>query len=364
MVDGSEWTRRDGTTEPLPNPNGWVVNDVVCIGSTVWLATVGGLVRYDGDGRTVYDAAALQTPVDAVTAIAADGDGGLWVLGSETVRLQRRSDATVEHYDLHAMGAPLPLMTTDLVVDAKRQLWYNGHNGVGMVDGSTWEAATSQNAPFAAGYTMMALSRTPDDRLWAFARQGTQHELYVHDTFGWHRFDVASLPLDSQYVVAVTGDVNGNTWFTGHLGTTVLVTHDGTMTTTRPTDPTTGDLVFVKTVAMDPVGRLWIGTYQQGLYVLTPDVPSSVGSETGRPTTMYPNPADHTVTIRGIALRGRSILSVIAVDAFGGTVPARVTAAGPDAINLDIRQLPAGLYHMVALGDGKATALGALSVQR
>jgi ligand-binding sensor domain-containing protein/tRNA A-37 threonylcarbamoyl transferase component Bud32 len=148
-----------------------VGNAMVALGDTVWLATNGGLVRYDADGPprifTTADGLAFN---DTGTLIAAP-DGSLWAATYgriANIRPVADGIGAVTAYDARD-GFHFGNVPALLVDPADGAVWAGGDSGLWWFDGSRWQAPSIPlDDPAMAQFdgSFAALLRANDGALW------------------------------------------------------------------------------------------------------------------------------------------------------------------------------------------------------
>jgi len=195
----------------------------------VWLATQGGLLRWDGYRVRKYlgDLAMRGALPDSyLLSVLADSGGRLWV-GTNAAGLVRYDPA---HDRFDPALAPGQALTRNsvyaLTEDGQGGLWIGTGGGLDRLDiasGRVQPRAASALARSLPDGGVRALLRAPDGTLWA----GTDRGLYRCDP-GATRFVAVALPTSE------------------------------------------GDTPIVRRLASDERGRLWIGTHVHGVFVAEP----------------------------------------------------------------------------------------------
>src|SRR4029079_7555854 len=115
------WTIADGL------PQGTINALAQTPEGALWIATFGGLVRFDGIEFRTYDLDALAgLPTNRLTGLAVDPQGGLWVLqqGGELVHMRAERVVEVVHADPEGGVDALAMM-----VDAHGVVWVRQSSG-------------------------------------------------------------------------------------------------------------------------------------------------------------------------------------------------------------------------------------------
>lgn len=251
--------------------------------SFLWIATQGGLSRFDGR-RFVTFTTVTGLPDDVVSALAPDRDGSLWI-GTDSGALARFDRVAVKKVDgpfpWHGPVAGLHLLGHErLLVAASDGLFLFGAGSVvrllsGQVtgfaagEGVAWalvdgEAVRVENDAVArvalpAGHAPAALAAA-DREAWL----ATDHGTIVHLPEGT---ELPGLDPKLDTIRALLPRPNGELWL-GGIHSLWRRRPDGRVTEER-LDPA-GRLVTVQTMLADREGSLWVGTWGQGLFQLTP----------------------------------------------------------------------------------------------
>ena len=240
--------------EPLPLPA--TIRQLLPVGEAVWLATSSGIMRFDGhwrvyttaDGLGSDDVGALAVDengrlwasssgdnqehyfhwfdgerwqehphrdptaerlhANRVTALVADGEGGMW-LGMARGGIQHTDGTNWQSVEM-AEVLPLDADVVDMVA-ALGQLWLLTRSGLVYFDGATWQPfGLSQNAN-PNGPTRLAAG--PDGDLW-LAPGNVAEGLRRFDGLGW-----TIVPTWTEAATATGLDFgeNGRLWLAGTL---------------------------------------------------------------------------------------------------------------------------------------------------
>ena len=174
----------------------------------VWLATLSGVVRYDGEVFTnVTDEASLQ-PAGAF-ALLLDRKENLWIgtLGAGAYRYDGSTYTQLTARDGLASDRVLSMME-----DRDGNLWF-GHQGAGATryDGSRFAAFGARDGLTDGDVTSMAQDET--GRIWFGTREG----LFHFDGESFEAFEEARhLPTGAHIPTLV--DSKGHLWFGGIAG--------------------------------------------------------------------------------------------------------------------------------------------------
>ncbi len=283
----------------------------------IWVATQGGLHRYDGYRFIAFQHSPedpRSLPDNFVTALAQDADGTLWI-GTNAAGLAR-FDAARGQFITVSTGLPAALERAGaigaLLPDPGRGLWIGNHRGVSLLnaagerqdlivfdpatlpspqvrgmaraaDGSILVATTG--GLWRIEPTLMEATRVASDQIGASlsvlsARDGS---LWVGAVDGLHRLDAQLQPTlvwprqtpaeEPTEVLALTQTPDGRIWAAILGGGLVVVDAAGSQLERLHSNPrVAGSLAedSVRTLTVDRSGLLWIGGYVYGVSRVDP----------------------------------------------------------------------------------------------
>lgn len=267
----------------------WVADIAEDRGGFLWLATSGGLSRFDGHGFRSFSARTEgDLDASAMKALAVGPDGRLWV------GLEHGGVRVFEGGGLRKspeVGGLLDVVVTSLAADAAGTLWIategglwrSGRNGASTFplpgraatgevrqvrvapDGSVW-ARTRDHGLFRIANGMAERLEDPPECRGlsiAFAPDGHPVTSCVKGVWERRNGDAAWTLVDPSVSVGrVFVDRGGALWFGGPGGLTRRAA-DGT-TEVLPVAQGVGD-ERVYSLFEDSRGDLWVGTYAEGL---------------------------------------------------------------------------------------------------
>lgn len=294
------WTTDDG----LPQNS---INDILQTrDGYLWLATFGGLARFDGVRFTVFDAA--TTPgleSNRLTALTEGPDGTLWI-GSELGHLIRRQGGRFETFRPRS-GLPESYIVWDLLAEADGSVWLATSSGVARAfEGRVAELYTEAQGLF--GSSSGSMLRASSGAIWIGGGGGVARL----EAGTIRRFE--SLLPRSDLVYGLTEVDGGRVWagirggiaelssetarfIVGpdtrqHYLGAFLVDRGGSLWYTRrglvrrPADPALPierllDDVSIRSLYEDREGHLWIGTGGEGLHRLREGIFETATSSEG-----------------------------------------------------------------------------------
>jgi signal transduction histidine kinase/ligand-binding sensor domain-containing protein len=211
----------------------------------LWLATEGGLVRFDGLKFTVFDS--QNTPAlrsNNVRALLEDRDGALWIGTADGLTVFRNGETAVYTRE---QGLPSDSVWS-VYQNTAGQLWAATAGGLAEYrDGRFAWRETKENAEGNSGATM----RDREGALWVASRGVKRIVNGKAETFP------ANDPLADDAILCMFEDSEGDMWF-GSESNGVTVLRDPKIVTYTVKEGLTNDLV--RCVYQDRGGALWLGT--------------------------------------------------------------------------------------------------------
>ncbi|HOV48709.1 MAG TPA: two-component regulator propeller domain-containing protein [Anaerolineae bacterium] len=213
-------------------------------GETLWLATDGGVVRWDIAARTYVRLTSAQGLIhDTVYAIQPDATGAVWI-GTQG-GVSRYEGASWRNFGT-AQGLPHPIVRA-LTLTPDGALWAATALGAARLEGARWQAAGG--APVTDLYAIAADGK---GRIWVGGANGAA----VLEGGRWR-----ALPaLADTWVTAIVADAAGRLWF-GTWGAGVAMLQDpasSEATWITHTEGLSDD--FVLTLMQTADGVLWART--------------------------------------------------------------------------------------------------------
>ena len=258
---------------------GYTVNDIVVDRyGMVWVATIDGVMRYDGYGfkhiqREPGEPNSLLH--NDVSALLEDRHGALWI-GTDGGGLTRYDPAggVFVHYQPDP-EKPAETLSSALISvlheDQSGIVWVGTHGGgLNRLDPAT--GAITHYKPDASASSLgharvRAIHETASDTLWIGTEAGWLHR-FDPQTETFRRYRVGT---EQTVVRAILGDEAEGLWLAVNgqgqeAGLDVFKPQKERAHRFEP--ETQADLRSAKTLAFDNEGHLWIGTSKQGLYRL------------------------------------------------------------------------------------------------
>ena len=239
----------DDWTSYRPNNIGNLITSVVADKDKIWYGSTTGLSCYDKHDHSIKNYTVFDGLIDnAVTDIALDHDGTLWVATNEGVSSfdgGTWSSFTNEEYFNN-------YIVHDIYVDMNNHKWFPANKGIIRFDNKKWDM-------FREPYhekSMRILSAGEDSNgtIWF----GSEHRgVALFDGSSWTYYD-GFHDLYSQTFVTIKEDKNGTMWLGAFNGT--LFSYDGNkwshQTVVSGSNPRLYDF------DTDETGRVWAATNQ------------------------------------------------------------------------------------------------------
>ena len=155
----------------------YVVNEIeVDLTGIMWLATNGGLIRYDGNNMQIFATYNSDLPNNFVQCLAIDNNNDVWVGMSNG--LAKLHNGVWKVWD--SVSSDLPYRNyKDLVVDDSGRIWAGTYNtGLLCFDGSNWTTYTSDNSPLLSD-AVLHLAIDSQNNLWISYQTGGLSKLAI-----------------------------------------------------------------------------------------------------------------------------------------------------------------------------------------
>lgn len=161
----------------------------------VWIAASGGLLRWKAGQWTRYGPAQGLRDA-AVTHVAVERDGTVWVAYRRPLGVTRlRPERGVEHF-LEVLSSPSPLLVRS---DRAGRIWIGGDNGLDVVEGGRWSRFTKADGLGAYSCAVDAFHASRDGSIWIGTSRGITRLLRPEEALSSPR---KAIPLTVAWIEA------------------------------------------------------------------------------------------------------------------------------------------------------------------
>ena len=246
---------------------------------SIWIAGDGALYQTDGEEWTAFTAETVQGenfPFRQISALAAAGDGALW-LGSvdgELCRFDPAAEACSEWHVGEEGMASGPI--SSIALGEAGELVFATHGGgFSRRTEDGWQLSRSNDEPL-AGNQIRALGRNAENELWVATDAGLQRFSANSGSEGLITAAESGLPTDQ--IRALFPAPGGGLWA---VGNGVIGVQGATLTPLTTEEGLAGETVYAVTV--DSSGRTWFGT-ESGISVWNGASFFNITAEQGLPS--------------------------------------------------------------------------------
>ncbi len=194
-------------------PGGTAAEDVYLQGSTVWVSSLAGLMKFNPETgeRIQYNIHNGPFSSNSMLCLCGDQDLRLWVGVLDGARCF--DGETWVSYNVD--NSTLPTNTVDKIVeDTHGGIWFATSSGMARYRNDMWDAFTSANSPLPASYEVKDLKADLSGGIWLATDQGLFH--YNGSSWESHIEAPGSMPFN--HVTQIAFESNGTTWFTYNAG--------------------------------------------------------------------------------------------------------------------------------------------------
>ena len=215
----------------------------------IWLATWDGLYRYDGYGMDSFKARPgdnCPLPVNRIDSISELPDGNILCLAAgKLYTLNRRTGSFAPH------KGPKPKVAPAYAPDRQT-------------------LATVASVPRYAGLNARVKFRDSQGGIWVSSVLGLDRLSFVSKPIGNRKYGTAA----TEEVRALMRDSHGRLWIADRNGYVRITTADGGVSYLTPSGRTAKSPAmfgpWIYCMHEDSRGRVWLGSKQRGIYLLTP----------------------------------------------------------------------------------------------
>jgi|GEM_PF-1200979 len=264
------------------------VLDVEVHDNTVWVATYGGLVKYDinSEKKTFFNRANSNLPDNNIASIAFDRDSNIWI-GSMFFGIGKFNGKWCTNYYESNSGLPSNQLNTKVTSDIDNNIWVGSMHSIAKYKNNiwkTWEIGNQTSSNFtindilsdSRGVVWVATSTglgkiennkynkvseiigeayclvsDKNNNIWI----GTSTGLYSFNGFSYKKYNTSNSAIPINRIVCITVDSNNNLWFPGGTG---LVKYNHS-----EFELTNQDMagIFILCISSDDNNKLWCGTF-------------------------------------------------------------------------------------------------------
>ena len=219
----------------------------------IWLATVKGLVKYNGSKWNIFNNENSQLPDDIFFSIEIDkNDENIIWIGTWKHGLIKFDGQSCKIYKMSNSILPSNNIN-DIEVDKKSKLWLGTTEGLVSYDGLNWEIFNKKNSDLKNNF-ITSLFVDNNNSLWIGARDSFC--LTKYDGHSWHVFDSTNSIFTREWVRDINMDKKGNLWIST-LASGLIKYSFGKWTryTTFNSNLTSNCLDFI---AIDDFDNVWV----------------------------------------------------------------------------------------------------------
>lgn len=252
----------------------------------LWIYTIytSNLQCYDIQNRKMFEFSGKETiQSDIVKAIIDDGNGNIWI-GTNSKGIYILNEQTDNLMHIHRdSGTPFSLSSNHI------NSFYKDNQDI------LWVGTTKQGVAFTdLNNTAFEICKTPEqediscfqeDRngnLW-LGFDGKGLACYDSKQINYKLFNTHNSNIPSNLIIGSYLDSKGKMWF-GSYGGGIFYEQNGTF---FPFEQTLEPIEYVRHIADDKYGNLWVGTFMHGLYCI--DNGGKITSYTKENSCLYTN---------------------------------------------------------------------------
>jgi ligand-binding sensor domain-containing protein len=271
------WLTYTATTSSLQN--NYIAHAQVDQQNRVWMGTGYGLSVITSDGKwTTYTTATLGLIDNYINAVLIDSAGSVWSVGRKGVSKLDSQGQWVSYK--HDIPDPELGPQDRLAIDQKNRLWVGRSTGLYVLeaDGKWIVNHPTTLGAAARGITVTGLTIDKQGQVWASTADSNTPDGKLNVLTADGRWTTRVIPGTNKFIPAIVlrvlnetrrdiqVDEKGQVWIAIAEGAARLEP-DGTWTIFEL--PAAAQQDTGRTLLVDQLGRLWIGTSNTGLHVFT-----------------------------------------------------------------------------------------------
>lgn len=268
------------------------VFDLIQKGDDLWIATGGGLVRFERktERLTWYTTGSSNLPENKILSVARDSLGAIWV-GTQHNGVGRFDGSSCQVFNTANSGLPYDQWGTEIAVDSSGCMWFGTEKYLSRFDGRSWQSYTTAWRGNTSMINKIVFDRagTPwiatdfgglgkfakdtvlqkfdgfQNPIYALAVDSTnnlwigEHGLIRYDGVTKTAYNTGTCAIPSNIIWDIKFDARGNLWLASGAG---LIRFDGINWNLFNPD---GPPISMFRVEVDPNGAVWVGSLGDGL---------------------------------------------------------------------------------------------------
>jgi hypothetical protein len=262
-INAQTWHVYTDNDSGLPNNT---VNDIAIDSNGIkWMATAGGLAKFDGEEWTTFHTTNSGIPSNTVRSLAIDSMGQIWIGTNSGLAVYNGYGQGNNGWAVYNMtNSPLPRNVVNaLAIDSQDKVWIGtlGGGGLASLQGTEWSVFTTGNSDLPNNF-IYSLAVTSDNSIWI----GTNFGLALYDGALWTIYytNNSSLPDDPIRSLAID---NEDILFVGTLDGGMAKFEDVTWTVYNQfNSPLPSNSVSALLAKNNDL--IWIGTENNGLALM------------------------------------------------------------------------------------------------
>lgn len=250
------FTVYDTSNTPMTNHH---IGSINIHNGTLWLGTLGGLVKWDGTNWTTYNTSNSGLLRDIITDVDISSTGEVWAANYNRGVVSYNGINTWSVYNTTNSGLVGNSMAS-MTIDSNDVKWIGTFSGLSVFDGSTWTNYHVSNSGLPDN-DVRELDFDANGNAWIPTWGGGVAKF---DGTNWTTYNFNNSPLPSDNVPVVRVDAAQNIW----MGTTIgLAKFDGTNWTVFDNLNSPLPTNDIRALEFNDNGEVFIGTRQGGLAV-------------------------------------------------------------------------------------------------
>lgn len=232
------------------------INSIAEDGDFLWLATDGGLVKYEKStgNKVFYNRSNSNLPYNYVTSVAVEGNGNIWI--GTWDGLSMFDGDVFNNYYSYTSDLPNDRISS-LAFDHSGNLWIGTLRGIAKFDGTDWQTFSPATDTAITAYPCETIAVDKDGNVWFGSTSDyyQQGGIYKYDGANWtgYRMDNSSIP---DYMIRdIKVDSENNLWIaTDNYG---MLKFDGSTFEIFNQNSSGISDIRIKKIAIDQDDNIW-----------------------------------------------------------------------------------------------------------